>query len=211
MSFFDNIERIERRMQQIEQKFNSEQAEIDPEQSFSSILNQLTSPQRFVSPGEMPWGSPNSGATAPVPSIPVAPISEKGEVRGSFAELINAAGEKYGVDPKLVAAIIHQESGGNPNAVSHAGALGLMQLMPETANSLGVLNPYDPRENIFGGVRYFKGLLERFQGNMSLALAAYNAGPNAVAGYGGIPPYRETQNYVESILALYKRNRESSP
>ncbi|MCM1003334.1 MAG: lytic transglycosylase domain-containing protein, partial [Candidatus Gastranaerophilales bacterium] len=93
----------------------------------------------------------------------------------------------------------------NPNATSHCGAMGLMQLMPATAQGLGVTNAYDAEQNIEGGTKYLKGLMDRFGNDKSLALAAYNAGPNAVKKYGGIPPYAETQNYVKSVLGKYEK------
>ncbi len=117
--------------------------------------------------------------------------------------MVSSACEKYNVDPKLVMAVIQQESGFNQNAISKAGAQGLMQLMPATAKSLGVTNSFNPEENINGGVKYLKNLLEQFNGNKILALAAYNAGPNAVKKHNGIPPYKETQNYVRNILKNY--------
>jgi len=109
---------------------------------------------------------------------------------------------KYGVEisPNLVKSIIKQESGFNPNAVSPAGAQGLMQLMPSTARGLGVFNALNPYQNLKGGVTYLAQMLQRFEGNLPKALAAYNAGPNAVEKYGGIPPYAETKNYVQSIM-----------
>lgn len=111
---------------------------------------------------------------------------------------VSEAAQLYGVDPVLVRAVAWQESRFSPAALSPKGAIGLMQLMPATAAGLGV-DPYDPRGNIFGGVAYLALLLQRFDGDIVLALAAYNAGPEAVARYGGIPPYRETKNYVKAI------------
>jgi len=116
---------------------------------------------------------------------------------------INEVCENYGVDEKLVQALVKQESGFNPNAISKAGAMGLMQLMPSTAKSLGVSDAMNPKENIEGGVKYLKQMLDKYHGNKILALAAYNAGPGAVDKYSGVPPYKETQNYVRSILANY--------
>lgn len=109
----------------------------------------------------------------------------------------------HAVPPTLIRAVISQESGGDPSAISTAGAMGLMQLMPGTASAYGVTNPFDPSQNVAGGVAYLHDLLQRYHGNVALALAAYNAGSGAVAKYGGIPPYAETRGYVENVTAIY--------
>ena len=123
--------------------------------------------------------------------------------RNEIDNLITKYADKNGLDEDFVKAVINQESGFNPNATSHCGAMGLMQLMPATAQGLGVTNAYDAEQNIEGGTKYLKGLMDRFDNDKSLALAAYNAGPNAVKKYGGIPPYAETQNYVKKVLSKY--------
>ncbi len=120
----------------------------------------------------------------------------------SLSQLVKAASDKYQVDPKLVSAVAEVESGGNQGAQSPAGAIGVMQLMPETAASLGI-NPYDKQQNIEGGAKYLRQMLDNFGGDVKKAVAAYNAGPNAVKKYGGVPPYPETQDYVDKVLDLY--------
>jgi len=123
--------------------------------------------------------------------------------RPSYMPEIMDAAQRYGVPDRLVAAVIRAESGFNPRAVSSKGAQGLMQLMPGTASILGVRNSFDPRQNIDGGVRHLRGLLDRFPDNLALAIAAYNAGEKAVTAYGGIPPYPETRDYVSKVLRFY--------
>ena len=121
-----------------------------------------------------------------------------------FDSIISSCCNLYGVPKSLVKAVIHAESGYNPNAVSRAGAEGLMQLMPGTAQQLKVSDSFNPSDNIRGGVKYLKFLLDTFKGDVSLALAAYNAGLTKVAKYGGVPPYEETRNYVSKVLNYQK-------
>lgn len=124
--------------------------------------------------------------------------------RESFAEEVAEAAKRYGVDEALIRAVMHAESNFRAGARSHKGAQGLMQLMPATARELGVADPFDPRQNIEGGTAYLARMLERF-GDERLALAAYNAGPEAVARHGGIPPFAETQVYVDRVSQLRRR------
>jgi soluble lytic murein transglycosylase-like protein len=123
--------------------------------------------------------------------------------------LVTANSTTWQVDPSLVKAIIANESGFDANATSKVGAQGLMQLMPATAAAVGVRNSYDPAQNVAGGTRYLKGLLDRFNGDVRLAVAAYNAGPGAVEKYGDVPPYAETQNYVQNVLGSYAKYRSA--
>lgn len=121
-----------------------------------------------------------------------------------YDRIIQEAAKRHGVDSALIKAVIRAESDFDPGAVSQKGAMGLMQLMPGTANDLAVLDAFDPRENIDGGVRYLKELLESFQNDLKLSLAAYNAGRDAVLQYGTIPPYEETRQYVRKVLDFYQ-------
>ncbi len=124
--------------------------------------------------------------------------------------LIRSLAVKHGISPSLIHAMIKNESNYNPHAVSSKGAKGLMQLMPETASDYGVDDPYDPRQNIEAGIKHIKNLLSVYDGKLNLALAAYNAGQEAVKKYKGIPPFPETQNYIKKINSTFKKSRINS-
>ncbi len=156
-----------------------------------------------------PGGPSAYGAAANAAVYPAAPSVGGESGSGQYDALVNQAAARYGLDPAVLHGLIQQESGFDPNSTSSAGAEGLTQLMPSTAASLGVTNPLDPAQSIDGGARYLSQMMAQFGGNVSDALAAYNAGPGAVQRYGGIPPYAETQSYVAKVLAYAEAYRRS--
>lgn len=179
--------------------------------SFANVLQQSAGATKF---GSLVTRKPsadvmakifNAQQTANVPDLSGLPNvnTSANAPKSQILKMIDSIANKHGVDEKLVRALVKQESGFNPKATSHCGAMGLMQLMPATAKGLGVTDAYNPVQNVDGGVRYLKGMLQKYNGNVVLALAAYNAGPGAVDKYDGVPPFKETQNYVKSILANY--------
>ncbi len=152
-----------------------------------------------------------SSRRAPEPSVNVTIAAVRAIApEKAYDAFIAEAARRYRVDPHLIRAIMRTESAFNPLVVSDAGAQGLMQLMPEVAKEMGVADPFDPRDNIMGGTRYLRILLDAHKGNLPLTLASYNAGPGAVARFRKVPPYRETQNYVRRVTALMKAARAAS-
>ena len=143
-----------------------------------------------------------------LPSDDTFATVEQDEYEHSFYPIIFAAANRYDVDPALVKAVIMAESSYNPMAVSKKGAIGLMQLMPKTAAALGVEDCLNPEHNINGGVKYLKKLLKRFEGDLELALAAYNAGSNKVKKYQGVPPYKTTQRFVKKVFQYYQQYKK---
>ena len=207
--------RIEARIGQIEAKI----AAVSPQSSapssaaaasgsFAATLARASAPPASALPplplrgtGAPPGGlPPPPGWITPAPVVPASTVNGASGV-AAWESLIQKYANQSGVSPDLVRAVLDQESGGDARAVSPAGAQGLMQLMPDTARGLNVRDPFDPEQNVRAGVALLKDNLDRYHGDVSLALAAYNAGPGAVAKYDGVPPFAETRNYVSRILA----------
>lgn len=159
---------------------------------------------------DAPLGKKNQKVVAEK-SNKVIPDEKKVEkslaVNADYSRYVQKSAQKYEIEPELIHAVIRTESNGNHRAVSKKGAMGLMQLMPSTASDMNVGNPFNPEENIEGGTRYLRSLIEKFNGNLTLAIAAYNSGPKTVERYGNVPPISETRHYVNSVLALYNGKR----
>jgi len=196
---------IKQRVNAIETELNPQKVETKVEAKFAKVLKEsenenvkfrLTNQSRFDALTQLPEISQLAALKG---SSNVSQNASKAQLK----EMISKIAQKHGLDEKLVHAVVKQESGFNPKATSHCGAMGLMQLMPSTAKSLGVKDAYNPLQNVDGGVRYLKSMLDKYNGNVVLALAAYNAGPGAVDKYQDVPPYKETQNYVKNILSNY--------
>ena len=199
MMDLSGIKEIQARIAEIEGQFALSKQQL-PGMDFAAKLQQEINKDAVLAahkakPAQRVQGTAAAEKTAAAETVNYA--------NPQLTHMIHEAAAKYAVDPKLVSAVAEVESGGNQNAVSSAGAIGVMQLMPDTAAELGV-NPYDMKSNVEGGAKYLREMLDTFDGDVKKAVAAYNAGPNAVKAYGGVPPYAQTQNYVTNVLDIYR-------
>jgi soluble lytic murein transglycosylase-like protein len=185
-----NISKVLGRMREIEALINPPKPREEPTARFEDVLE-----EKLDDPYEEEGFAPLEDITVP------ETVAER---LAMWEPDLLELSDKYGVDPNLARAVMRMESGGNPNAVSSAGAIGLMQLMPGTAKGLGV-NPKDPRRNLEGGIKYLAQLADKYDGDYVKTLAAYNAGSGRVDSYGGVPPFPETERYVKNVLALYRK------
>jgi len=185
---------------------NQPQPEADAQKAQAKSAVNPTGKTTAGAPASSNPPAPIVMSNGPQPGAQNANLGFESTGNPKYDELIKQSAARNGVDPNLIVAVMHHESGNNPRALSYKGARGLMQLMPATAARFGVTNIYDPAQNIEGGARYLRFLLDTFNGDVKLTLAGYNAGENAVFNYGNtIPPYRETRNYVRAISARYDR------
>jgi soluble lytic murein transglycosylase-like protein len=189
-----NISRVLGRIREIEALMNPVLPDDRPEpaERFENIFENMLEEKL-----DDPYSPPGEFAEISVP----ASVAER---LAMWEPDLQDLSSKYGVDPDLARAVMRLESGGNPNAISSAGAIGLMQLMPGTAKGLGV-DPRDPKRNLEGGIKYLAQLSDKYNGDYEKTLAAYNAGSGRVDSYGGIPPFPETERYVKNVLALYRK------
>lgn len=196
------IRQIQARIAEIEEQFNLPPQQL-PGADFASKLRQEID-RNAAAAAEKAHTARNVTAPAPAgEAVRGRKPLQADYAQPELARTIHTAARKYQVDPKLVSAVAEVESGGRQDAVSDTGAVGVMQLMPDTAASLGV-DPYDMESNVEGGTKYLREMLDTFGGDVRKAVAAYNAGPSAVKAYGGVPPYAETQNYVDRVLDIYR-------
>ncbi|MBL3538770.1 lytic transglycosylase domain-containing protein [Aminivibrio sp.] len=196
------VSRVMGRIEEIERKIRPQKDEdvLDKKKDrFVDVLETAEEKERKLPEKEKKTRHPV------VPGI-VSPVRT---MSGGWEDHIAPLAAKYGVEEALVRAVIRMESGGQTMAVSPKGAMGLMQLMPETAGMLGVDDPFDPVQNLEGGIKYLSQLSDKYQGDLVKALAAYNAGPGRVDSYGGVPPFAETQRYVKNVLSMYRKNSGS--
>ena len=204
MMDLSGVRQIQARIAEIEGQFALPKQDL-PGADFASKLQQEIERNASVAAGKAYAADrvqQNTAAAAPSAAQKITAAEQSTLANPELARMIHTAAQKYGVDPKLVSAVAEVESGGHQDAVSSTGAVGVMQLMPETAAGLGV-DPYRMESNVEGGAKYLREMLDTFDGDVKKAVAAYNAGPNAVKAYGGVPPYAETQNYVSNVLDIY--------
>ena len=212
-----DITRVQQRIAQLQKSFMGLQ-QVPGAVGFDAQLQQAIAAQKAAeaakgqasgantvqSAAKTNAAQPSANATLPVNvGTGLKAVSDLPAADGDLATMVQDAARDQNVDARLVNAIAQAESGGDQSAVSPVGAIGVMQLMPDTAAGLGV-NPYDKKQNIEGGAKYLREMLDTFGGDVKKAVAAYNAGPAAVKAYGGVPPYPETQAYVDRVLDLYR-------
>ncbi len=196
------VSRVMGRIEEIERKIRpqkDEKAREEKKDRFVDVLEKAEQKERK---------RPEADEKTRRPVVPGI-VSAERTVSGGWEDHIAPLAAEYGVDEALVRAVIRMESGGRTAAVSPKGAMGLMQLMPGTARMLGVEDPFDPVQNLEGGIKYLSQLSDKYQGDLVKTLAAYNAGPGRVDSYGGVPPFAETQKYVKNVLSMYRKNSGS--